>query len=133
MTLRAIGLLGTLLLTPSCSEPQASLPEPYRDLEVPTDKLASADARARGRALYSSHCALCHGERADGRGRRRHSLSAPPADFTRPTWRQGTGPRELFYVIREGKQGSSMPAWKSLSEAQTWDLVAYLLSVASDA
>ncbi len=39
-------------------------------------------------------------------------------------------PRWLFFVIREGIRRTPMPAWKILSQDQTWDLVAYVLSVA---
>ena len=38
-----------------------------------------------------------------------------------------------YYIIREGKQGTPMPSWKVLDEDQTWDLVAYVLSVANEA
>ncbi len=38
-------------------------------------------------------------------------------------------PKRAFYVIREGVRGTPMPAWKILNEDQSWDLVAYVLSV----
>ena len=41
-------------------------------------------------------------------------------------------PQQVFYVIREGKRGTAMPAWKILSPEQTWDLTAYVLGVAED-
>jgi mono/diheme cytochrome c family protein len=91
---------------------------------------AQAEARELGRWLYrDGGCALCHGENADGRGVRRAALSAPPQDFTNPAWRRGTTPGQVFTVIRQGKPGTSMPSWGFLSEADTWNLVAYLLSV----
>jgi mono/diheme cytochrome c family protein len=95
----------------------------------PAGVLESPAARERGRASYLEHCALCHGAEADGRGAREHALSGPPADFTRSSWRQGTSPGEVFVVLRDGVRGTSMPAWRSLSESETWDLVAYLWSV----
>lgn len=90
----------------------------------------SHEARLRGRLLFLEHCALCHGERADGRGRRRQSLSSPPVDFTDPYWSRRTPPRRIFEIIRDGVHGTSMPAWKVLDDQQTWDLVSYLHSVA---
>lgn len=115
-------------LFPGCNGDR-DLPPAYRGVEVPHARLASARARERGRALFLEHCALCHGEGADGRGVRR-SLSSRPADFTDPSWRRRTSPRRIFWVIREGVRGTAMPAWKVLDESETWDLVAYLLSVA---
>jgi mono/diheme cytochrome c family protein len=96
----------------------------------PPERFASREARARGRDLFVRHCAICHGEGADGRGQRRYSLSGPPADFTDPSWSERTPPPRAFTVIRDGVPGTSMPAWKVLDEDQTWDLVAYLHSVA---
>ncbi len=107
---------------------QGGLPPDYRQLPVPEARLTSAEARDRGRSLFLEHCALCHGERADGQGRRRN-LSLRAADFTDPAWRQRMTPRRAYYVVREGVQGTPMPAWKILDSEQTWDVVAYVLSV----
>ncbi len=96
---------------------------------VPQARLASAAARDRGRQLFLTHCALCHGERGDGVGRRRN-LSSRPQDFTDPSWRQRRSPVETYLVIRDGRRGTAMAGWKILDEEQTWDLVAYLLSLA---
>lgn len=98
----------------------------------PAGLLESGSARAHGRELYLQHCSLCHGERADGRGVRRHALSGPPADFTSSAWRSGTSPGEIYQTIRDGVQGTSMAAFRTLSEEETWDLVAYLWSVAQE-
>jgi mono/diheme cytochrome c family protein len=117
-----------LLGCSGCRDADRDLPPDYRRLAVPQALLASEAARARGRALYLEHCALCHGERADGRGVRREGLAQPPADFTSPAWRRRTSPRRAYFVIREGVRGTPMPSWKALDEAQTWDLVAYVLS-----
>jgi mono/diheme cytochrome c family protein len=114
----------------ACSGPDRDLPSAYRELAVPKAELRSPEARARGRELYLQHCKLCHGERADGQGVRRSSLSARPADFTDPSWRARVTPRHVYFVVREGVSGTPMPAWPSLTPSETWDLVAYLLSVA---
>jgi mono/diheme cytochrome c family protein len=110
-----------LLATAACGEP--ALPAP------PAGLLDSAAARERGRTAYLEHCALCHGVDANGHGVREQALSGPPADVTLPSWRQSTSPGEVFTVVRDGVRGTSMPSWRSLSEAETWDLVAYLWSV----
>jgi mono/diheme cytochrome c family protein len=126
---RSASRLLLLLLPLTACRADGDLPPAYRGLAVPKDRLVSEQALAHGRALYLEHCALCHGEHADGRGVRREGLSKPPRDFTDPTWRQRTTPRHVFYTIREGSPGTPMPAWKSLTEAETWDLAAYLLAV----
>jgi mono/diheme cytochrome c family protein len=121
-------LLATLqLLLSGCNS--SRLPSEYRQIPVPTTRIASLEAVQNGRGLFLEHCAICHGERGDGRGRRRN-LSSRPQDFTDPAWRSRSTPRWLFYVIREGKQGTAMAGWKTLDHRDTWDLVAYLLSLA---
>jgi mono/diheme cytochrome c family protein len=96
---------------------------------VPEARLVSVAAQERGRRLFLTHCALCHGERADGIGRRRN-LSNRPRDFTDPSWRRRVSPAEVYLVVRNGRRGTAMAGWKILDEDQTWDLVAYVLSVA---
>jgi mono/diheme cytochrome c family protein len=118
-----------LLASLACRNPERDLPEHYRNMNVPEARLASPAARARGRNLYQEHCALCHGERGDGHGERRSALDRSPANFTNRAWRRGTTPRRVFFVIREGERGTPMPAWKALSKDETWDLVAYVLSI----
>jgi mono/diheme cytochrome c family protein len=61
----------------------------------------------------------------------RRNLSSRPQSFTDPNWRARTSPRQVYFVLREGVQGTAMPGWKTLNEDETWDLVAYLLQVAS--
>ncbi len=124
-------LLAALCLTalPAC-KPDADLPESYRRLTVPPGLLASREARERGRTLFTTACVLCHGEKGDGRGVRREGLSEPPRDFTDPDWRYRTTPRHVFFAIREGIRGTPMTGWKSFTDDQTWDLVAYVLSLA---
>ncbi len=104
------------------------LPPFYRTVAVPKERLASADARSRGRALYQKHCALCHGTEADGKGVRREGFPSQARDFTDPAWRHGTSPRRIFYAAREGVHGTAMPSWKALDESDTWDIVAWVLA-----
>ena len=130
MIRKSLAALLTLGLCSGCSAPNGELPEPYRRLAVPSERLADPAARTRGRALFLAHCALCHGERGDGHGRRRSAFARPPADLTRPGWRAAASPRRVFYAVREGSRGTPMPAWKgALGIDETWDVVAHVLSL----
>ena len=127
MKRRLLLVLSTSIGLSACSRDR-DLPERYRLLEVPSGRLRSAETSENGRKLFLASCALCHGEKADGRGVRREGLSTPPRDFTSPSWRAETTPRRVFFAIREGVHGTPMPGWKSFSDAETWDLVSFLLS-----
>jgi mono/diheme cytochrome c family protein len=117
--------------------------KPDRGAELPCDRAAlergdsvcrklleSAAARQRGRELFLKHCALCHGERADGRGLRREGLTGLPVDFTSSAWATTATPARVFGVITDGKPGTSMPSWAPLDAGDRLDLTAYVLSVA---
>jgi len=130
--MKATGALLMSLALLACSAKNADSARPYAEIEVPVSVLSSDEARDRGRDLFQSRCALCHGARADGNGARSKGLSRKPADFNNPEWRANATPQSVFQVLSEGKRGTSMPAWPTLTEAQKWDVIAYVLSVAED-
>ena len=88
--------------------------------------LHSADAERRGERLYRANCALCHGERLDGRGVRQLGLARSPRNFRDEAWLQATSSRQMFFAIREGLAETAMPAWRIFDDTETWDLVAYI-------
>ncbi len=101
-------------------------------LAVPWDRIRSTEARGRGRELFLQDCALCHGTAADGRGVRSMGLDHKPADFTNPAWGAKDAPARAYEAIRNGVAGTAMPSWSgALSEDESWDLVAYLVSVSA--
>ena len=121
----------TLLLGLAWGCDKPDLPPPYSGLEAPEALLISVQAHVRGQELFLKYCAICHGEKADGRGVRQ-ILSSSPTDFTDRTWQRRSEPTYIYYIIREGVRGTPMPSWKVLDEDETWDLVAYILAVADE-
>jgi high-affinity iron transporter len=117
------------LVSPACADSDGDLPREYRRMTIPEERLVSTDAKARGERLFLQHCALCHGERGDGRGARREGLTRSPRDFTNTVWRRSTSPRRIFYAIREGVPRTPMPNRKALSEEDAWDMTGYVLSL----
>ena len=81
----------------------------------------------RGEQLYQANCAFCHA--ADGTGRNwiGSFLEPHPADFTAAAFASRMPSERLRATIREGKPGSSMPAWKSvLAPAEVEAVAAYV-------
>ena len=99
---------------------------------VDSRQFASSEARTRGHALFVEHCAICHGAIGDGRGRRRAGFQSQATDFTSQTWRARMSPSLVLESIRDGKRGTSMPAWRALSHGQITDLTAYVWSLGED-
>lgn len=94
------------------------------------ERLRAAAVRARGEEVYRDHCALCHGENADGRGARSMGFDRKPANFTDPIWSRPDGASRAYHAITDGVPGTPMPAWRAvLGEDDRWALVAFITSV----
>ena len=118
---RALSIIAALS---GCRDSNLRLPTPPPDL-------ATSARVTRGRAIFLEHCALCHGERADGRGPRREGLDRLPRDFTSTEWRASATAPGVFVTLRDGVDGSPMPSWSALGDEALWDLTGYVLSVAA--
>jgi mono/diheme cytochrome c family protein len=99
----------------------------------PAEAAPRGDAR-KGQALYAQKCAVCHGQSGKGDGPAEFVLFPKPRDLTsgkfkiRSTTTMPTD-HDLFRVVTQGIPGTAMPSWTVLSEAQRWDLVAYVKSL----
>jgi len=97
----------------------------------------AGDAQA-GKAAYEKKCALCHGDKGDGKGPAADLLDPRPRDFTTGIYKIRTAAsktptdRDLFDVITRGMPGTFMPPWDVLPERDRGNLVAYLKTFAPD-
>jgi mono/diheme cytochrome c family protein len=79
----------------------------------------------RGFCRYETHCVACHGAPAVARQDWVSGLEPQPPYLLDAS--QTFRPRELFWIVRNGIKMTGMPAWKnSLSDAQVWEVVAWL-------
>ena len=86
----------------------------------------------RGRALFVSHCAVCHGTEGRGDGSAAGGLLQRPADLTAAHTADHT-PGDLFWWITHGF-GLAMPAFGDrLSVGDRWDLVNFVRTLNSRA
>jgi mono/diheme cytochrome c family protein len=103
-------------------------------IPVPPRPRPTADGLARGRAVYDKSCAVCHG--ADGRAMTplpdAKGLPVHVRDLTAPwTFRGGSRPDEIWMRVTTGLHPSPMPAFQqTLSVAERWDVVNYVISIA---
>ena len=88
------------------------------------------DAVRRGEVVYKTNCILCHGIKADGRGRASEMYNPPPANLTRS---DKNDDYKTMIIKLGGKamgRSSVMPSWTSqLSEQEITDVVRYLRTI----
>jgi mono/diheme cytochrome c family protein len=78
-----------------------------------------------GEQLYRGYCAVCHGEKGNGRGIAEPSIGGNIANFTNPDFWKETDDRKIVNVILKGQ--GRMPA-QSVSPEEAKAIVEYLKS-----
>ena len=79
----------------------------------------------RGKKIFESQCAMCHGEKADGQGEVAEEMKLALPDFTKPDALKGRTDGELFKIISLGNP--VMPAQdKRMKDIHVWELVNFL-------
>jgi mono/diheme cytochrome c family protein len=78
-----------------------------------------------GEQLYRGYCAVCHGEKGDGRGMAAPSFGGKTADFTNAEFWKKTDDRKIASVILKGQ--GRMPA-QSVSPDEAQAIVEYMKS-----
>lgn len=71
-------------------------------------------------------CQACHGDEGDGDGPMARMFSPPPRDFTCASTMQEITDGQLFWIIKNGSIGTSMPAFDKVSDEKIWQLVMYV-------
>jgi len=116
--------------TPAPAPPAAAAPT-----AVVVPAAAASPDVAKGATLYAANCASCHGPRGDGDGPVAVALVPKPAKHHDGAYMNALTNEHLFRVIKEGgpSVGKSplMAPWGGmLSDAQIWDVVAFVRSLA---
>jgi mono/diheme cytochrome c family protein len=133
--------------SPSSAAPSAAAPEapsaptpPAPAAGSPTPAPAPAAAQrpadpARGKPLYATYCASCHGVHGDGDGPVAASLNPKPARHSDGQYMDGLSNAHLFQVIKNGgasvgKSPLMAPWGGTLDDAQIRDVIAYVRTLA---
>ena len=83
-----------------------------------------------GAAIYTEHCAACHGDKGLGDGPQSMQLGVAVPAFGLPETARPASPAEWFKVVSQGNLQRFMPPFVgALSEQQRWDVVAYVLTL----
>jgi mono/diheme cytochrome c family protein len=111
---------------------------PPRPAWFGNEALSKAHA-TRGRDLFSTACAACHGPDGSGRGAAANVLEdswgqpATPSDLRQPSLRSGRTLETVYRVLMTGIEGTPMPSFAdALTEEQRWELVAFIARLRQD-
>jgi mono/diheme cytochrome c family protein len=84
---------------------------------------------AEGKKLYGYQCAMCHGEKGDGKGDMVEPMKLTLKDYTNADSLKGLTDGALFYILEKGK--GKMPGQEGrMKVEQQWSLVNYIRSLA---
>ncbi|MBI5407586.1 MAG: c-type cytochrome [Nitrospirae bacterium] len=90
---------------------------------------AAGDA-AKGEKVYKANCAVCHGDKGDGKGPGGAALTPKPTDFTSPAGMKGIDDTRLHKSIIEGRPGTAMIGFaKTMSAGDIEDVIAYITTL----
>ena len=121
--------------------PAGECPQPRFTGKAPDDfynrsnpLAASPEQIVAGRRLYekeaSPTCQICHGVKGDGKGPLATQFDPRPRNFACAQTVNGIPDGQLFWIVRYGSPGTSMPGFKPLSDEQIWLIILYLRNLA---
>lgn len=132
-------LLGLLPGCVTAAPPVGECPQPRFTGQAPDEYYQRANPlqttqqnlRA-GERLYLARngCAVCHGRKGDGKGQLASQFNPPPRNFACARTVKGIPDGQLFWIIRFGSPGTSMPEHPQFTDEQVWQLVLHLRSLA---
>jgi mono/diheme cytochrome c family protein len=111
----------------------APVPPDYTSAHVPAAAWTDPRMIARGKEIYGTRCAVCHGDAGDGKGPAGLALPLRPPDLRDRKMTGEMASNYWFWRVSEGgtvepfrSKGSAMPAWKDeLSVEDRWAVITY--------
>jgi mono/diheme cytochrome c family protein len=134
---RALLILSSVLLVgfgasfahPSNPQDNPEKSKPAEETKVPADDAAkvnpvkaTAEGLAEARKVFGYDCAMCHGEKGDGKGDVVESMKLTMRDWREPAALAGKTDGELYYIITKGK-GKMMGEGDRVPNKLRWNLV----------
>ncbi|MCC6865242.1 MAG: cytochrome c [Ignavibacteria bacterium] len=81
----------------------------------------------KGKKLYTTTCASCHGDQGKGDGVAGGSLNPKPRNFHEMTgWQNGPQITMMYKTLQEGVPNTAMASYSNLSPEERLDLIMYI-------
>lgn len=118
-----------------CVQPRKTIKAPKDFLSKTNPIPSSMGAIQAGKELFLKTaqpvaCVMCHGDQGDGNGVMGAALVPPPRNFTCGAMMRDIPDGQLFWIIKNGSQGTGMMSFGALPDEQVWQLVHYIRSLA---
>jgi len=104
-------------------------PEKFLGLKNPLE--ATEKRIKKGEVLFMDtaqpmQCLHCHGARGDGTGELGLQADPPARNFTCAETMKSVSDGQMFWTIKNGIEGTAMPAYPDLADWQIWLLIHYV-------
>ena len=104
-------------------------PAKFAELKNPLE--ATEKRIKKGEVLFIDtaqpmQCLHCHGARGDGTGELGLQADPPARNFTCAETMKSVSDGQMFWVIKNGIEGTAMPAYPDLADWQIWVLIHYI-------
>jgi mono/diheme cytochrome c family protein len=103
--------------------------QPAAPTAIPADAKAMVNpvkatpaSLAQAKKMYGYDCAICHGEKGDGKGEIAAEQKPPLKDWTDPAALKDMTDGEIFYYIKNGK-GNMTGEGARLKDDDVWNMV----------
>jgi mono/diheme cytochrome c family protein len=119
----------------ACVQPRKTAKAPDDFLSKTNPVPASAGTINAGKTLFLKTaqpvaCAMCHGDRGDGKGFMGAALVPPPRNFTCGAMMKNLPDGQLFWIIKNGSPGTGMMSFAAMPDEQVWQIIHYIRSLA---
>ena len=74
----------------------------------------------KGKTLFVSTCAPCHGEKGDATGPAAAALNPKPRNFHQDPFKQGSKREDIFNTATNGVPGTAMVGFPAMAEEDRW-------------
>ncbi|MBK8552864.1 MAG: cytochrome c [Ignavibacteria bacterium] len=96
-------------------------------VDVMLYSVPSPDLIAKGKDLYNTNCASCHGEAGLGNGAAGAALNPPPRNFVNPQiWKNGPTIANMYVTLQEGIPNTGMASFSNISPEDRFAIIHYV-------
>ena len=114
-----------------CPQKRTTPAAPTKYLELKNPLEITAKRLKKGEVLYITkakplQCLYCHGSEGDGTGELGLQANPPARNFTCGETMKNISDGQMFWAIKNGIEGTAMPAYSDFADWQIWVLIHYV-------